>query len=94
LTSSLNNTLENEFSISFILSNRFGSTINVLQPELYKLNTYEERALGKKFLREMAPAFGVEMRTNKFGFTPALIPWISHSSGREVPRLYGTRTHP
>ena len=79
---SFNNTFENEFSISFILSNRFGSTINVLQskntslPELYKLYKYEERALGKKFLREMAPVFGVEMRTNKFGLRHALIPWI------------------
>ena len=80
--SALNNTLENEFSISFMLSNRSGSTINVLQPkntslpELYELYKYEERALGKKFLREMAPVFGFEMWTNKFGFRHALIPWI------------------
>jgi hypothetical protein len=82
LTASLNNTLGNEFFISFVLSNRFGSTIDVLQskntslPELYKLYKYEERALGKKFLGEMAPVFGVGMRTNKFGFRHALIPWI------------------
>jgi hypothetical protein len=45
-------------------------------PELYILYKYEARALGKKFLGEMAPVFGVDMRTNIFGFRHTLIPWI------------------